>query len=277
MKLLLIVALAGAGIYLRRHPDARRWLVATARAGAVLAGYTAPDYGSLQHQVLLGARRQRCVAVNGITRLPTAFRIAFAEADRAIVEPAEAAFFADVAQVLLADAQERDWVVDRVPRFHAHYDEHGRPGFPSVTAVAPGEHGTGRLAAVPSQSAPSARHQDEGTRPFEDGEVTEERSAGAAASSLRLREMGSTRVITLEPRTRQVAVGRSGRCEVLLDDPAVSHRHARLARCANGWTLVDAGSRNGTFVNDRAAATPTLLHAGDVVRFGPDLSFLVSA
>ena len=122
---------------------------------------------------------------------------------------------------------------------------------------------------------PSAGPDDEHTRPFDDGDVTEQRSTGAAATSLRLREMGSSRVIMLEPRTRQVAVGRSGRCEVLLDDPAVSHRHARLARCASGWTLVDAGSTNGTFVNDRAAATPTLLHAGDVVRFGPDLSFLV--
>ena len=119
MKLLMLVTLVGAGVYLRRRPDVRRWLVAMARAGSVLAGYTDPDYGSLQHQVLLGARRQRCVAVNGITRLPTAFRVTFAEADRSIVEPVEAAFFADVAQVLLADAEQRDWVVDRVPRFHA--------------------------------------------------------------------------------------------------------------------------------------------------------------
>jgi hypothetical protein len=51
-------------------------------------------------------------------------------------------------------------------------------------------------------------------------------------------------------------------------DPAISTRHARVSRDAMGYLIVDLGSTNGTFVNDRRIAGPTRLQHGDVVRLG---------
>jgi len=47
-----------------------------------------------------------------------------------------------------------------------------------------------------------------------------------------------------------VFIGRDGtRCEVVLEDPAVSGLHARIKREEDQFILHDLGSRNGTFVN----------------------------
>jgi hypothetical protein len=56
-------------------------------------------------------------------------------------------------------------------------------------------------------------------------------------------------------------------------DPGVSHRHAVLRRAADGgWTVVDEGSTNGTWVNDDARpldhGVATALHDGDHINLG---------
>lgn len=137
MRFLFVVLSIAASIWVVRHPRERRTAVAMVRSGAVLVNLAESDYGTLQRQVLFGARRRRCVAVNGVVRLPTRFDVTFASSDRPVVEPVEPGFFADISEVLLADAAEEGWVVDDVPSFRAFYSERGRPGFPSVVAVGP--------------------------------------------------------------------------------------------------------------------------------------------
>lgn len=55
-------------------------------------------------------------------------------------------------------------------------------------------------------------------------------------------------------------------------DPGVSRRHARLLWHDRGWTLIDLGSANGTYVNESAAPVsqhePVLLAAGDRIGLG---------
>lgn len=46
-------------------------------------------------------------------------------------------------------------------------------------------------------------------------------------------------------------IGRTPQCDVSLDDPAVSRRHARLVRTETGLLIGDLGSTNGTYVNGR--------------------------
>ena len=72
----------------------------------------------------------------------------------------------------------------------------------------------------------------------------------------------------------EIAVGRAIDNDVVLDDPSLSRKHAKVYRGAGSRLEVeDLGSSNGTFVNGRkigrAAAGP-----GDTVRFG-ELSFRV--
>lgn len=61
--------------------------------------------------------------------------------------------------------------------------------------------------------------------------------------------------------------GREPDSELLLDDPRVSARHALLRWDGSDWSLVDEGSKNGTFVNGtRADGSP--LVDGDWISFG---------
>jgi len=51
--------------------------------------------------------------------------------------------------------------------------------------------------------------------------------------------------------------------ELMLEDPLVSGRHARIARVGTGFQLEDLGSKNGTFLEaDRLAGAPVALNEG---------------
>jgi diguanylate cyclase (GGDEF)-like protein len=56
--------------------------------------------------------------------------------------------------------------------------------------------------------------------------------------------------------------------EIVIDDVAVSRRHARLEKRAGGWVLMDVGSRNRTFHNDSEASGEVMLRNGDKLKIG---------
>lgn len=64
-----------------------------------------------------------------------------------------------------------------------------------------------------------------------------------------------------------VTIGRLPDNMVVIDNPAVSGRHARVFREGNHYVLEDLRSTNGTFVNEKPVARHTLLE-GDVVLVG---------
>ena len=68
----------------------------------------------------------------------------------------------------------------------------------------------------------------------------------------------------------RITVGRTGNNDLKLDDPSVSRFHAWLEPSGDAWVLVDAGSRNGTFVSGRrlAARAPARLANAAAVRVG---------
>lgn len=68
-------------------------------------------------------------------------------------------------------------------------------------------------------------------------------------------------------RTENIVVGRSRDCDLVLRDPTVSGRHARLAWDDDRILLEDLGSANGTFVGGKRV-TRALIRPGDNVRFG---------
>lgn len=67
--------------------------------------------------------------------------------------------------------------------------------------------------------------------------------------------------------THPVTIGRLPDNMIVIDNPAVSGRHARVYREGNHYVLEDLKSTNGTFVNDKPIARHTLLE-GDVVLVG---------
>ena len=67
--------------------------------------------------------------------------------------------------------------------------------------------------------------------------------------------------------TSPVTIGRLPDNLIVIDNPAVSGRHARVFREGNHYVVEDLKSTNGTFVNERPIARHTLLE-GDVVLVG---------
>lgn len=65
-----------------------------------------------------------------------------------------------------------------------------------------------------------------------------------------------------------VLIGRSDHCHIHLPDSSVSRVHARLRRQRHAWLIEDAGSSAGTFLNNQALRSETLLHPNDEIRIG---------
>jgi pSer/pThr/pTyr-binding forkhead associated (FHA) protein len=64
-------------------------------------------------------------------------------------------------------------------------------------------------------------------------------------------------------------IGRAKECTLRAGSEAISRKHCVIARAADGWTVQDLKSRNGTHVNDVRTDGVTPLKAGDELRVGP--------
>ncbi|HEY8491544.1 MAG TPA: FHA domain-containing protein [Dehalococcoidia bacterium] len=72
--------------------------------------------------------------------------------------------------------------------------------------------------------------------------------------------------LPLEPVTH---LGRDPSNHVVLDEPAVSSRHAVISLNGRHWYLRDLESTNGTWVNrKRLGAQPVRLQDGDIIQLG---------
>lgn len=64
-----------------------------------------------------------------------------------------------------------------------------------------------------------------------------------------------------------MSVGRDSRADILLDDSTVSRAHAVFRRTGDTFTVYDAGSLNGTYVN-RKRVDHQELRNGDEIMIG---------
>lgn len=65
----------------------------------------------------------------------------------------------------------------------------------------------------------------------------------------------------------EVTIGRHPESDIFLDDVTVSRRHAVVRRVGNGYEVSDAGSLNGTYVNQSRVESAELVD-GDEVQIG---------
>src|SRR3954469_7653230 len=65
----------------------------------------------------------------------------------------------------------------------------------------------------------------------------------------------------------RVLIGRSRDCDVTLDDPNVSRRHAELRREGGAWVIADLGSTNGVKINGQRV-NEHALRPGDEITLG---------
>src|SRR5436190_21262525 len=79
-------------------------------------------------------------------------------------------------------------------------------------------------------------------------------------------------------RGPSVTVGRAPECDIQVNSPQVSGRHA-LIICANdAYYLTDMGSSNGTQINGKRVKGSTRLDPGDIIDLcGPTFAFVHEA
>ena len=131
----------------------------------------------------------------------------------------------------------------------------------------------------PSQSQPRAgqspsqsQQQRSGQSPSQSQQQRARPARGASSRGQVLAVTAGLRAGTRHrpPPTETWTIGRSESCDVVLDDPAVSRRHARVSVQKSGArpVVTDLGSYNGTVVAGRAMADPAPVPAGATVRLG---------
>ena len=67
-----------------------------------------------------------------------------------------------------------------------------------------------------------------------------------------------------------LTIGRIPGSDILMDDPQSSGRHAEIRPEGQGYSIIDLGSRNGTYVNEQKLFPniSRLLYSGDKIRIG---------
>ena len=66
----------------------------------------------------------------------------------------------------------------------------------------------------------------------------------------------------------EFSISRAAKCSLTLDDTFVSQHHASIVWKDRQYVATDAGSTNGTFINDQRLTQPVVLRPGDRVRIG---------
>src|SRR3954468_3058123 len=67
--------------------------------------------------------------------------------------------------------------------------------------------------------------------------------------------------------SEEIVVGRED-AGLVIDDPEISRRHARVSPVDGGVMVEDLGSTNGTFVNGERAEAPVTLKESAMIRVG---------
>lgn len=73
-----------------------------------------------------------------------------------------------------------------------------------------------------------------------------------------------------------VTIGRAG-CDILLDDPEISRRHARIEIQGAQAVLEDLGSTNGTFLDEKRIRRTTIENSRKFRVGNHDLAFVVTS
>jgi hypothetical protein len=129
-----------------------------------------------------------------------------------------------------------------------------------------GEFGIQPRAVHPVEEAPPAA---------ESGRTMVYSNAGRLAEPLeeRARSRAQTALLLLDGRRlvvgpEGVTLGRSRECDIVLQDPNVSRKHAEVRPRGGSWVVADLGSTNGSRINGRSIQGSEVVKPGDQIEVG---------
>lgn len=71
----------------------------------------------------------------------------------------------------------------------------------------------------------------------------------------------------------ETTIGRSDECDVMISDPRVSRRHAKISHINERYLLIDLNSSGGSYINGRPVVQK-LLESGDVITLAIDMKIV---
>lgn len=172
------------------------------------------------------------VGVDGVF-VPNVYRFELNPADHERFREFGESLANELSDVLVRTAAERGWQLRGPARIELALDENVPLGTYELRGKveAAADESPAAQAAVAPSAPPSAP-----PRPA---------PASTPRASLELVDQAGQVV----PLPNQAVIGRMPGCDVQLDDPSVSRRHARISKATNGWLVEDLGSTNGVMVN----------------------------
>jgi hypothetical protein len=193
------------------------------------------------------------------TYAPNEYRVFLSPRDRERFADYEGALAEELAGYLLEHARRERLVLLTRPTVEFETDDRlGLGEFGIQTRMAPPD-GQEDDEAPAEQSgrtmvySTSERHS----------EPLEERARSRAETALLV--LGGKRMVV---GPAGATLGRSRKCDIVVDDPNVSREHAEVRPRGGSWVLVDLGSTNGSSINGRRTDGAEVLKPGDEIELG---------
>jgi hypothetical protein len=214
----------------------------------------------LAHKLVREMDEHRTVSVSR-TYVPNEYAIWLSPGDRERYDGIESEVIGELCAYLLEHARREGLVLASSPSISFHTDAElglGEFGIETRLASPPGLAASGERALEPPEERGRTMIHSVSRRP---------RLPGLAAAPPRtaLLEIDGRQVVV--PAAGAV-IGRSRECDIVIDDSAVSRRHAEVTPTSGGWLLTDLESTNGVRVNARRVAGQLALQDGDVIEIG---------
>src|SRR4051794_9421518 len=204
----------------------------------------------------------RTVSVSRVY-VPNEYTVYLSTADREQFSSYEASLRNELQEYLAEHARREGYVMLTPPAVSIQTDDDLSIGeFGIATRMAQGERGEREAKSSPSHVEPGATMVYKPRTPLPE--------AGGALADVALAQ----EIVTLtvegkrhEVDKRRVVIGRSKECDLKLDDPNSSRRHAELRQEGAAYWLVDLDSTNGSAVNGHRTSRAKL-ESGDTITIG---------
>ncbi|MGZ4184596.1 MAG: FhaA domain-containing protein [Solirubrobacteraceae bacterium] len=193
------------------------------------------------------------------TYAPNEYRVFLSPRDRERFADYEAALAEELAGYLLEHARRERLVLLTRPTVEFETDDRlGLGEFGIQTRMAPPEGQEDDEAPVEH----SGRTMVYSTSERHSGPL-EERARSRAETALLV--LGGKRMVV---GPAGATLGRSRKCDIVVDDPNVSREHAEVRPRGGSWVLRDLGSTNGSSINGRRIDGAEVLKPGDEIELG---------
>lgn len=202
------------------------------------------------------------------TYAPNDFTVHLSKADAESIRAYKNALRDELIQYASTHAQSKGYHLMTPPKIRFETEDSLRFGEFGVTAKLTGGEGPREKGAPDDTSGQ--------TRIFRTEKTGGDHQGTAAISAEEAKKHGLAREVTelvLDDKAHPLegpgpwSIGRSDENDIVISDPNVSRRHARLLRLENGFVVEDLGSTNGTLL-DGAPIDRERIESGDELAFG---------